>query len=161
MDAGCSAGGHTYSVLAEYAGTKIARSGEAAATLTLYAISLATVEEPEDILWIRHDLDNPPGRELSISPETSRVSVAGRALPLAFFGEHLQRAYSISCAMDGEAAGRLTAMLGGRVIYRDPDGRSDVCQITGLQARAIPYAPMRRQVSIALDAVDVAAFDIF
>ena len=161
VDAGCSAGGHTYSVLAEYAGTRIARSGEAAATLTLYAISLATVEEPEDILWIRHDLDNPPGRELSISPETSRVSVAGRALPLAFFGEHLQRAYSISCAMDGEAAGRLTAMLGGRVIYRDPDGRSDVCQITGLQARAIPYAPMRRQVSIALDAVDVAAFDIF
>lgn len=161
VDAGCAAGGHTYSVLAEYAGTKIARSGEAAATLTLYAISLATAENPEDILWIRHDLDNPPGRELSISPETSRVSVAGRALPLAFFGEHLQRAYSISCAMDAEAAGRLTAMLGSRVLYRDPDGRADVCQITGLQARAIPYAPMRRQVSIALDAVDVESFSIF
>ena len=161
VDAGCAAGGHTYSVITEYAGTKIARSGEAAATLTLYAVSLAPMDAPEDILWIRHDLDNPPGRELSISPETSRVSVAGRALPLAFFGEHLQRAYSISCAMDAEAAGRLTAMLGGRVIYRDPDGRADVCQITGLQARAIPYAPMRRQVSIALDAVDVESFSIF
>ena len=161
VDAGCSAGGHTYSVLAEYAGTKIARSGEAAATLTLYAISLAPMDAPEDILWIRHDLDNPPGRELSISPETSRVSVAGRALPLAFFGEHLQRAYSISCAMDAEAAGRLTAMLGGRVIYRDPDGRADVCQISSMQGRAIPYAPMRRQVSIALDAVDVESFSIF
>ena len=161
VDAGCAAGGHTYSVLAEYAGTKIARSGEAAATLTLYAISLAPMDAPEDILWIRHDLDNPPGRELSISPETSRVSVAGRALPLAFFGEHLQRAYSISCAMDAEAAGRLTAMLGSRVIYRDPDGRSDVCQISSMQGRAIPYAPMRRQVSIALDAVDVESFSIF
>lgn len=161
VDAGCAAGGHTYSVITEYAGTKIARSGEAAATLTLYAISLAPMDAPEDILWIRHDLDNPPGRELSISPETSRVSVAGRALPLAFFGEHLQRAYSISCAMDGEAVGRITAMLGGRVIYRDPDGRSDVCQISSMQGRAIPYAPMRRQVSIALDAVDVESFSIF
>lgn len=161
VDAGCAAGAHTYSVITEYAGTRIARSGEARAQLALYAVSLAPMDAPEDILWIRHDLDNPPGREVSITPETARVSVTGRALPLAFFGEHMQRAYSISCAMDGEAVRRVTAMLGGRVIYRDPDGRSDVCQISSMQGRAIPYAPMRRQVSIALDAVDVAAFDIF
>lgn len=161
VDAGCAAGGHAYSVLAEYAGTKIARSGETRAQLALYAVSLAPMDAPEDILWIRHDLDNPPGREAAITPETARVSVTGRALPLAFFGEHLQRAYSISCAMDAQEVRRVTAMLGGRVIYRDPDGRSDVCQISSMQGRAIPYAPMRRQVSIALDAVDVAAFDIF
>lgn len=160
-DATCAAGVHTYSILAEYAGTKIARSAEIQAELKLYAIALAALDKTESILWISHDLDNPPGREVAITPESGREQVSGRALPMAFFGEHIMRAYSISCAMNAAQVAWLTDIMHGRIIYRDPDGRADICQITSVQGRAIPYAPMRRQVSIAMDAVDAEAFEIF
>ncbi len=161
VDAACSAGRHVYQLIAEYAGVRIARSADAEAVLTLPCIALAPARDPERILWIRRGHDAPPGRSAGLTPEGALLSVAGRALPMAFYGPHVQRAYAISCAADRQQAQTISAMADGPVRYRDPDGRADLCRISEVQTQAIPYAPGMVQASISLDAVDEPDVEIF